>query len=356
VVAGSIFHGKIHKTGGLMGAVVLSSSIHPQIILAMKTLHHAASISILAFVITAPALFAKQDSLIISVHSQASSSYKRTLLPDGNIKPQTYVVGNGGIAGLPAGAVDNVAFPTIVRLLAPKLVQQSYYPARKGMTADLLLVLSWGETTPFNDAPLQNANANLSSAMNMRTAAEMGVKESIGRGEEQRSSDGIQSVTRTVRDVAADAAESQLFQAQLFEQMRMQSNEGNARLLGYVQEINRRNNPSRFAGGGDYFNELMSDIETPRYYVIVQAYDFQTAVNEKRRKLLWTTRISIPVSGSDFNKCLPAMMADASEYFGRNSGRLVRRYRTGVVRLGELQVVGVEPGASSAESKPESAN
>ena len=326
--------------------------------LTMKTLFHPASVSIVALLIAVPALCAKQDSLVISVHSQASSTYKRRILPDGNIKPQTYVVGNGSLIGQssPAGEVNDVAFPTIVRLLAPRLVRQSYYPARKGMAADLLLVLYWGETTPYSDAPLQNANANLSSAINTRTLTENVVKESESRGERQFTLDGIQSAARSVRDAARDEAESQLFQAQLFEQMRIKSDEGNARLLGYVEEINRRNNPSRFAGGGDYFNELMSDLETPRYYVIVQAYDFQTAVNENRRKLLWTTRISIPVSGSDFNKCLPAMMADASEYFGRNSGRLIRRYRTGVVRLGELEVVGVEPGENTVEPKPERAN
>jgi hypothetical protein len=232
-------------------------------------------------------------------------------------------------------------------------VRQSYYPARKGMTADLLLVLYWGETRAFNGAPLQNAHANLSSALNMRTAAENKVKESELRGERQFSFDGIQSPDRSVRDAAQHEAESQLLQAHLFEQMRLKSDEGTARLLGYVEEINRRNNSSRFAAGGDYFNELMNDLETPRYYVIVQAYDFQAAVNENRRKLLWTTRISIPASGSDFDRCLPAMMADASEYFGRDSGRLVRRYRTGVVRLGELEVLGVESGENSTESNPE---
>jgi hypothetical protein len=60
-----------------------------------------------------------------------------------------------------------------------------------------------------------------------------------------------------------------------------------------------------------------------------------------RRHLLWTTRISIPAAGSNFGQCLPAMLADASQYFGHNSGRLVRNYREGVVRLGEMEVMGV---------------
>ena len=323
----------------------------------MKTPFRAASASLLALLIAVPALTAKQDSLVISVYSNASSSYKRPLLPDGSIKPQTYVVGDGGITGQPtaARASTSVAFPTIVRLLARKLVPQNYYPARNGMAADLLLVLFWGETAPFNDANLQNANANLSSAMNAQNVAERDVKASMDRGEEQFAIDGIQSPTRSVRDATRDNAESQLFEAQLFEQMRIKSDEANARLLGYVEEINRRDNSSRYAGVGDYFNDLMSDLETPRYYVIVQAYDFQAAVNDNRRKLLWTTRISIPASGSEFNKCLPAMLADASEYFGHDSGRLVRRYREGVVRLGELEVVGVEPDENLTEPKPERA-
>jgi hypothetical protein len=320
----------------------------------MKIPFHAAGVSTLALLIAVPSLIAKQDSLVISVHSQASRSYQRQTLPDGNIKPQTYVVGDGGIGGqsTPGGAGDKVAFSTIVPLLARRLVQQSYYPARNGMAADLLLVLFWGETMPFSDVQLQNANANLGSAMNGMNIAENAVKESMDRGDRQFTLDGIQSPARSVRDAARDNAESQLSQALLFERMRVKSDEANARLLGYVEEINRRNNSSRYAGSGDYFDELMEDVETPRYYVIVQAYDFQAAVNDNRRKLLWTTRISIPASGSDFNKCLPAMLADASEYFGRDSGRLLRRYREGVVKLGEMQVVGIVPEPEPDASEP----
>jgi hypothetical protein len=323
----------------------------------MKITIYPAGVSLLVLLSAVSSLNAKQDSLVISVYANASGSYQRQILPDGNIKPQTYVVGDGGIAGQPssAGAGDSVPFPTVVRLLARKLVQQGYYPARNGMAADLLLVLFWGETTPFSDAHLQNANANLSSAMSAWNAAEKEVKLSMDRGEDQSTRDGIQIPIRSARDAVRDNAESQFYQAQLFEQMRLKADESNARLLGYVEEINRWDNPNRYAGARDYFTDLMDDIETPRYYVIVQAYDFPAAVNESRRKLLWTTRISIPASGSNFNQCLPAMVAEASRYFGRTSGRLIRRYREGVVRLGELEVVGVDPDEDLAERKPDGA-
>ena len=37
------------------------------------------------------------------------------------------------------------------------------------------------------------------------------------------------------------------------------------------------------------------------------------------------------------------MVAKASRYFGRNSGRLVRQYQEGVVGKGELKFLGVVP-------------
>ena len=77
-----------------------------------------------------------------------------TKLPDGSFKPETYVVGNGGY--VTGGATDKsmtkVPFPSIVRLLAGHLGKSNYFPARDSQKADLLLMVYWGTTTPFNDA------------------------------------------------------------------------------------------------------------------------------------------------------------------------------------------------------------
>jgi hypothetical protein len=319
----------------------------------MKISFHAAGISILALVLAIPAAQAKKDSLVISIFAKASNDYRREFLPDGNVKPQTYVVGDGGSLGLDrsGSGVEAVAFPNVVRLLAHRLVEQAYYPARNAMAADLLLVVYRGETMPFNDAHLQNANANLGSVMRQLTAAEDQVKMSEQRGESQVTIDGIQTPMRSVRDFAREDADTQMFQALMFEDLKLKANEDNARLLGYVEEINARDNPSRFAGAGNYYDDLMKDLEGGRYYLIVQAYDFHSAVTEGRRRLLWTTRISIPAAGSNFNECVPAMLADATKYFGHSSDRLVRAYREGVVKLGDLEVVGVVP-TPEAGDKP----
>ncbi len=136
---------------------------------------------------------------------------------------------------------------------------------------------------------------------------------------------------------------------------RDKANEHNALVLGYMDEINSSNNMSRFAGGGDHYEDLISDIESSRYFVIVSAYDFKGVVQNKGTKLLWSTRVSIQAQGNRFDNRLVAMMANASRQFGRSSGRLIRQYQqTPSVNLGELKFLGVVP--DSAPKEPEKTN
>jgi erythromycin esterase-like protein len=165
-----------------------------------------------------------------------------------------------------------------------------------------------------------------------------------------RSVDGIQSPAAAVADAARSALEGQLFELQMFNDMRNQANEHNARLLGYMKEINSRNDLSRFAGAGTYFDDLISDIESERYYVIVTAYDFRAATQEKKRKLLWSTRVSIQTQGNRFNESLATMLANASRHFGQDSGHLIKQYLPNTrVDLGELKILGMVPQSSMPE-------
>ena len=86
VIAGLIFRDKMQGNSKGYGSswCYVRRSNHESFP-SMKTLFRAASVSTLALLIAVPAICAKQDSLVISVHSQASSSYKRRTLPDGNI-------------------------------------------------------------------------------------------------------------------------------------------------------------------------------------------------------------------------------------------------------------------------------
>ena len=147
----------------------------------------------------------------------------------------------------------------------------------------------------------------------------------------------------------SDAKEQAVAQLAMFNDMRRKADEYNARVLGYADEINRRDGPARFAGGGTGFDDLIDDIENERYFFVISAYDFPTAVKTGKRKLLWATRVSVQAQGNRFNESAAYMLAKASKYFGQDSGRLIRQFdREGKVTLGELQVVGIVPDSQVA--------
>jgi hypothetical protein len=92
----------------------------------------------------------------------------------------------------------------------------------------------------------------------------------------------------------------------------------------------------------------MSQVEINRYYVILRAYDFQTAWKEKKLKLLWETRFSLGQRLHDFGKNLPTMAQSASIYFGHDSyGLIYRPVPEGRVEVGEATVL--EDSVSSGD-------
>jgi hypothetical protein len=124
----------------------------------------------------------------------------------------------------------------------------------------------------------------------------------------------------------------------------------NARLLGYIEDINDSNDIRRLVGvGADRYNDFMADVKESRYYVIISAYDFREATEYGRQKLLWVTRVSVRVPGNSFDDSVEAMLKNASHYFGRESGKLVRGEELrGRVDLGELKFL----GETSVNTKP----
>ena len=87
--------------------------------------------------------------------------------------------------------------------------------------------------------------------------------------------------------------------------------------------------------------------------MILSAYDFREAVQHKRQKLLWVTRVSIQEQGNRFNERLRDMLAQASKYFGKESGRLVRQYQRGSVSFGDVKFLGYDaPPAATPPAKP----
>ncbi|HET7535795.1 MAG TPA: hypothetical protein VFJ90_05025 [Candidatus Didemnitutus sp.] len=287
---------------------------------------------------------ASNEALVTSVFSKVSNGYMRKKLPDGTYQREYYAIANGQYAPgqEPNDSIDKVKFPTIAGLVAQHLAKQNYFLAQDSKSAEILLLISWGTTIPYSDNGGRNSMDAALSAMNRSSAA---LQHAQTVNADATSSPEARASAQGVSAAAQADQESQMVEVQMFEDMRRKADEHNARLLGYAEEINNRDNPSKYAGAGSYFDDLKSDIEEERYYVIVSAYDFRTAVHDGKRKLLWATRMSIRAQGNRFDERLAAMLANADGYFGRNSKELIRQYQNGHVDIGEMKVVGTEPAA-----------
>ena len=317
----------------------------------MKTTYFAIGALVLVFFF-GNILSAASDSLVTAVYAKVANNYKREKLPNGSFKPEYYAISNGGfIPGIGRDAsIDKVPFATIAGVVEQYLGKQEYHMANDAKSAQLLLVIQWGETVPFNDGTYRNRVDQGTRAMN-------NVQMTKVSGPVQRTADGIQSPQNAVAQSAQGELESELLMINMANSARDRANEHNAMVLGYMDEINSSNNMSRFAGGGDHYNDLISDIENSRYFVIISAYDFKAVVQNKGTKLLWSTRVSVQAQGNRFDDQLVTMIANASRQFGRDSGRLIRQYqRTPSVNLGELKFLGVVPDSAPKETRPEKAN
>jgi hypothetical protein len=313
---------------------------------------------------------ASNESIITAVYSKVSNGYQRPKAADGFPKREYYALANGvfspGVSADPS--IDRVKFPQIAGLTAQLLALRNYHLAQDAKQAQFLLVITWGKTIPFNDSISRDRAREFFTAMNDLTALRSGqtpYNNAPGHGQTpsgrlntipgptERGKDGTVDVQKMLAVQAEGDAGLALTQMSMSDDMRRQADQNNAQMLGYVEEINRLNNPTQFGGAGTAFHELIDDIENERYFFVISAYDFPTAVKTGQRKLLWVTRVSIQAQGNRFNETAPYMLAKASKYFGEDSGRLIRQFdREGKVTLGELQVVGVVPD-SKISAPPE---
>jgi hypothetical protein len=299
-----------------------------------------------------PMAWASTDRIVTAIFSHTYNGYERPRAADGSFEREYYALANGSyLPGVAADAsIDKVKFPQIAGLTAQFLALRNYHLAPDSKQARFLLVITWGKTIPLDDGVYGANLASFSSAGNTL----LSLKHSIGGSVTQtRGIDGIVSPKGAVLQAAIDEFDSQVVQLNMFNEMRRKADERNAQILGYVDEINQRDGPARFAGGGSTFDDLIDDIENERYFFVISAYDFPTAVKTGQRKLLWATRVSVQAQGNKFNEAAAYMMAKASKYFGQDSGRLIRQFdREGKVTLGELQVVGVVSESQAHDQPP----
>jgi membrane-bound lytic murein transglycosylase len=91
--------------------------------------------------------------------------------------------------------------------------------------------------------------------------------------------------------------------------------------------------------------DMRAELEEDRYFVVLTAFDYQKLVKDKKSKFLWEVRFSIREHGTQFDKRLPAMIALASDFFGRNSKGLKHVVvPEGKVEIGPVESLGEVSG------------
>lgn len=299
-------------------------------------------------------------SVLTAVFAKTAKDYQRQKGPDGRWEREYYTMVNGGPADgtIRDSAQSRVPFVAIATVLAQHLARQGYFPATDPDKVDLLLVVHWGRTMPFGDPIYRDGLDNVTDSMNTFSLQRQKALEARAAANAAGIADN-NSLTGTVEDMEAQAAESYLENAMIMQDMlnrsRNRSNARTARLLGYMGEINEADGPQRYAGGSRY-DELVADIEEARYYVILSAYDFQSTVREQRSKLQWVTRMSMRAPGNSFAEKAAAMIAYSASRFGQNTAGLEQRlYPQYKVNLEDTRFLGIAPAWRNPAERAEPA-
>lgn len=294
------------------------------------------------------------ETVATSVYSRVGNGYKRERLKDGSFKPEHYALANGGrIDGTTSDVtVDRITYPEVAEISMRLLARQNYHYAQSKEQAKLLLTLQWGSTIAPN-----GTNYEQSVGQAAQILAEL-------RGLGGQSSAGIKPVVDPIIEGESGNAGyvKALFEMAMLRiftenQLRDKINEHNSRILGYMDDLADANDIRRWAGGGDRYSDLITDVEESRYFIVISAFDFRELTERNQKKLLWQTRVSVRSPGNRFDDSYVAMLKGASQYFGQDSGRLIKGEETkGDVELGDLKFFGVAKEPAPAKKNESNTN
>ncbi|HWA24447.1 MAG TPA: hypothetical protein VG734_02145 [Lacunisphaera sp.] len=310
---------------------------------------------LLAISLPAATLQASPETLTVTISTEAGKSYRRQRLPDGTFKPEFYVMANGGLfrGTTRDESFDYVTYEEVAGKLKEHLARQQYLLADKAADADLFLVVYWGQTVPYNDGTYRNSVDQVASAINDYKLNRI-PSSGIGGGNLPmiNADRGPPSEQNPAPTEGLSQIESAMARVQMENLGRDSANLENAKLLGYLDAINERRHLPPWADVSGITQELTSDIEEPRYYIVIGAYDFRLMQEKRKQVLRWATRISIGSQGTSFDDRMAQMVAAAAASFGQPNGFRRRYFGDPRVDLGETKFIGVVGGEGVNPVKP----
>ena len=279
-----------------------------------------------------------EASDIVTLRAWASPEYVAQRAAAGSAR-ETYVVAEGEYfdGAYRDPSISQNSLGTILRFLAPTLTKQGYYPAPDLKSAAELLVVHWGTTMGYMNEYVQT-EANLADQ----------------RPEFHVHGIDFDVITPTLQappgltmppDNSDDhyaAAFATNVAVQTAQSMTTTSAEG---LLGYGATLNRER---RRIVASEVQRSLEANMRDDRYFVILQAYDFQRLRRGDGRKLLWSMHMSMRAPGLNFSLALPRMGQVAAASYGQRNDDVV----TGVYQAGKNATVEIGPLTVLSRSDP----
>ncbi len=281
-----------------------------------------------------PSLGRADDTLAVAVSSRVSNDYVRAHLADGSIQPETFAFGKGGLwgGGVADPSIDHLKFEDIARIIVVPLTAQHYVSAKDPKTTKLLIMVYWGATEPPASDRDSAATAEMQTAETNLNTAQFAAQAAAAHTPSGPNSTGL-APNYSVAE-AQDDLETAIQFVGAQDEIRNKVDIKNANILGYdswwADTVRFQGLPFTFR------DDMIRELEDPRYFVVLMAYDFQLMWKQKKVKLLWETRYSIRERGNDFDKQLAAMTRSAARYFGQDSKGLVHKeLPQGHVEVGE---------------------
>ena len=232
-------------------------------------------------------------------------------------------------------SLDTLSFSGVAHILSDALYEADYIPTSNPEETDLLIVISWGRTQAFD--------RGIGGGPLMEPSGGSIVSGGNGGFQSYDFSEGDLALNNSLQKYADSSLDLRMTTQDMFDRIRTEANIYNAELLGYGHDLARSKVLGNTVMSMQWLrSDLIAELESSRYFVILQAYDFQKIWKEKERKLLWTTRFSIRAKGRRFDEDLWSMAMASSRVVGRNTERLNRNLRQARVEFGELEYLGVE--------------
>lgn len=269
---------------------------------------------------------ARRNARVV-VDARANEAFKelKKKYPDG----LTYNLMEGKFFGgtIRDKSLEQMPFNKVAYEIATRLEKQGMFVSGDANTADMLVMISWGTTdTPVDWAELMG-QTDLGGGDEGGDFGGEGAGDADGIGDPSGSLGGVDTVDAGYSDALI-----------LDDGTARNENFSTAKLIGIDRALNSKSTMS------SEYRELREMLNRERYFIIVQAFDFQKLKNEKKVSVLWSTRFSMDSAGANFNDAYLSLSRAAAPYFGENMDDLTKEkvnMGVGEATVGELEVVGI---------------